>query len=311
MPQARKRRTAGAGESGVALVLVLWILVILSMLTMGFATSSRTEMLVAGNGIDQVRVRGLLSAGVERAVYALQPAEGDPRRWRTDGTPYDFTLESGLVSVRVGDTAGRLDVNRADAEQIASLLRTVGVAAAQADRLADAVVDWRDTDSERSPRGAEASDYAAAGLAPPGDRPFRTVEELRDVRGMDGAIVAVLLPHVTVLSPAAGINPLSADPTVLFSLPGVTEGQVASVIRQRAASTAPDPQRIADLLPSASEQLHLTAGPVYVVTVEATTPRGGRGRLEAVVWIGADRAPYRILDWRENAPMAETATTGP
>ncbi|MGK9167959.1 general secretion pathway protein GspK [Inquilinus limosus] len=308
-------------ERGIALVVVLWTLVMLAMLTIGFSLSSRTEARVAANGAEEIRLRALLRGGVELAVLGLGTADDD-RGWRADGTPYPAKIGDDRIVVRIRDEAGRIDLNRADAETLQRLIAVVLGTPESAQRLAEAILRRRGGDQTAAGGAAPGAGAAAAGQAPnapppqppmaqpdpanPDDparlaRPFQSAEELRRVPGISRALADLLMPHVTVLSPAAGINPFAADPVVLQALPGVTRAQAEAVVRARQQRPPPTPERLASLLPrDLAERLRGTAGPIYSITVEAATARGARGRVEAVIWVAADaQSFYRVLDWRE------------
>jgi general secretion pathway protein K len=303
-------RAGGArqGERGIALVVVLWTLMMLAMLTLGFSVSSRTEARVAANGAEQTRLRALLRGGVELAVLGLGTAD-DERGWHADGTAYPAEIDGGRVTVRIRDEAGRIDLNRADADTLQRLITAVMGSPEDAPRLAAAILHQRGGDAapagQNGPQAAPPTKAIPPARTDPDDpaagRPFQSREELRRVPGVTRAIADALMPHVTVLSPAAGINPFAADPMVLQALPGVTKAQAQAVVRARREKPPPTPERLAAMLPADDANLLRTAaGPIYAVTVEAVTSRGGRGRVEAVVWIAADsQAFYRILDWRE------------
>lgn len=303
------------GERGIALVVVLWTLVMLAMLTIGFSLSSRTEARVAANGAEEIRLRALLRGGVELAVLGLGTAD-DNRGWRADGTPYPAEIGDDRIVVRIRDEAGRVDLNRADAETLQRLIAVVLGTPDAAPRLTEAILRRRGGDRGRpgQPPGADTNRQTASGPeptrpAPPPDpddpaavaRPFQSAEELRTVPGISRTVADALMPLVTVLSPAAGINPFAADPLVLQALPGVTRAQAEAVVRARQQRPPPTPERLTALLPQdVGEKLRAAAGPVYSVSVEAATARGARGRVEAVIWVAADgESFYRILDWRE------------
>jgi general secretion pathway protein K len=315
--------SARDSERGIALVVVLWTLVMLAMLTIGFSLSSRTEARVAANGAEQVRLRALLHSGVELAVLGLGTAD-DNHGWLADGTAYPVDTDGGRVTIRIRDEAGRIDLNRADADTLQRLIIAVLGTPETAPRLAAAILHRRGTDpapagggpAGRPPPGQANSGpqatpppiTAAGGSGGPGEddsktpgRPFQSPEELRQVPGITRAIADALMPHVTVLSPAAAINPFAADRLVLQALPGVGKTQAEAVVRARRQRPAPTPERLAALLPpDAANLLRTTAGPIFAITVDAATSRGGRGRVEAVIWIAPDqKAFYRILDWRE------------
>ncbi|WP_342238323.1 general secretion pathway protein GspK [Inquilinus sp. OTU3971] len=303
------------GERGIALVVVLWTLVMLAMLTIGFSLSSRTEARVAANGAEEIRLRALLRGGVELAVLGLGTADDD-RGWRADGTPYPAELGDDRIVVRIRDEAGRVDLNRADAETLQRLIAVVLGTPDTAPRLAEAILRRRGGDQAKpgQPPGADQAGQPASRPEPtrpapaldPDNpaalaRPFQSAEELRMVPGISRTLADALMPLVTVLSPAAEINAFAADPLVLQALPGVTRAQAEAVVRARQQRPAPTPERLATLLPQdAGKLLRAGSGPVYSVSVEAATARGARGRVEAVIWVAADgQSFYRILDWRE------------
>lgn len=312
-PRPAAPRAPRHGERGIALVIVLWTLVMLAMLTIGFSLSSRTEARVAANGAEEIRLRALLRGGVELAVLGLGTADDD-RGWRADGTPYPAELGDDRIVVRIRDEAGRVDLNRADEETLQRLIAVVLGAPEQAPRLAAAILRRRGGGQGRQPPGADQAGQPASRPEPtrpapapdPDDpaalaRPFQSAEELRTVPGISRTLADALLPLVTVLSPAAEIDPFAADPLVLQALPGVTRAQAEAVVRARQQRPPPTPERLATLLPQdVGQRLRTGAGPVYGVSVEAATARGARGRVEAVIWVAADgESFYRILDWRE------------
>lgn len=330
------RRIPGRdGERGIALVIVLWTLVILALLTLGFTASSRTETRVAATGAEQVRLRALLRGGVELAAFAMADAQAgnadgkrpDDRAWRADGTAYPAEIDDGRLVIRIRDEAGRIDLNRADAETLQRLIAAVLKETPDAaPALAQAIMRQRGGDAARkatddaqgSPPRAGRRDRGPSPLAaaqsapgqpgndaspqpPTGRRPFQSREELRLVPDMPRAVANALMPYVTVLSPSDKVSPAAADVPVLLALPGMTRGQAEAVVRARKARPAPTMERLAGMLPaSLKDRLRTTTGPIYAMTIEAETQRGSRGRVEAVIWIGADADTfYRILDWRE------------
>jgi general secretion pathway protein K len=311
-PPHDPRRT----ERGVALVVVLWTLMMLSMLTIGFSLSSRTEARVAANGAEEIRLRALLHGGIELAVLGLGTAE-DNRGWRADDTPYPAEIGDDRIIVRIRDEAGRVDLNRADEETLTRLITVVLGTPDTAPRLVAAILrrrggaqaapgqpaggDASGPDGNRPPPAARATPVADPDNPDELARPFQSAEELRTVPGISRTLADALMPLVTVFSPAGGINPFAADPLVLQALPDVTRAQAEAVVRARQQRPAPTPERLAALLPpDAGKLLRPAPGPVYSVSVEAATARGAGGRVEAVIWVAADgESFYRILDWRE------------
>jgi len=86
--------------------------------------------------------------------------------------------------------------------------------------LADAVVDWIDTDDEPSgPGGAENATYLALPNAyRAANQNLLQVEELRRVRGFDAATLSRLMPFVTALPVRTPINLNTAPQEVLAAI---------------------------------------------------------------------------------------------
>ena len=117
-----------------------------------------------------------------------------------DGRDYRFDFDGAQIDVSLRDETGKVDLNAAAPDLLASLMRTQGEPAESATRIAGAIVDWRDEDSlVQVAGGAEDPNYAAAGLAwGAKDAPFETVTELEQVLGMRPALYRALAPYLTV-----------------------------------------------------------------------------------------------------------------
>jgi general secretion pathway protein K len=221
----RRRR-----DRGVALLLVLWLVALLAATVGAFALSARTEQLqgqVLARGLE---VRGAARAGLEYAIARLAETD-EKRRWIPDGREYRWRFGDADVALRIVDEQGKVDLDMADAGLIASLLRQLGSDPQDAQRIAGAIVDWRDEDALTQPAGgAEAPEYAAAGRDyGPANAPFESVAEVEQVLGMTPALYARLAPLVTVYSGRAVPDPAYAPAAVRAAtgLPPAPEGTVA------------------------------------------------------------------------------------
>lgn len=209
---------------GAALLLVMWLVLLLSGLVAGYAMAARIESL-QGNGAARGLVAGEAArAGLEYAVARM--LDPDPaRRWAADGRAYRLPFDGVQVEVEVRDETGKVDLNAAPVDLLASLFARAGAQRDEAPRLAGAVADWRDPDALAQPAGGgEDPDYAAAGLAwGAKDAPFESVAELEQVLGMRPALYAALAPHLTVHSGRDAPDADFADPLVRAAL-GVAAG---------------------------------------------------------------------------------------
>lgn len=81
-----------------------------------------------------------------------------------------------------------VDLNGASTATLARLFAGLGSATVQADSLAAAVVDWRDSDDNPGPLGAERAWYVSRVMQAPRNGPFAHLREIALVRGMHAAL---------------------------------------------------------------------------------------------------------------------------
>ena len=58
-------------RKGVALIMVLWILAVLSVIAFEFSYAMRTEVKIVGNDQEELQLYGLAAGGVQRAIAEL------------------------------------------------------------------------------------------------------------------------------------------------------------------------------------------------------------------------------------------------
>ncbi|MEJ2218704.1 MAG: type II secretion system protein GspK [Gemmatimonadota bacterium] len=129
------------------------------------------------------------------------------------------------------DAGARLDVNRADEAELRGLLVALHVDAGLADRIAQAIADWRDLDDLHRPRGAERDWYERAGRPVlPRNGPVESVAELRHVKDVSEPIYRQVAPYLSV-DGTGRVNLTAAPRPVLLALPGIGE-EVAGLIER-------------------------------------------------------------------------------
>lgn len=223
-------------QRGIALIIVLWTTVLLTVIAGGFAFSMRSEALATQNTVSVAAARWLANGAVERAVYELAiPRQAVDEAWQPDGRVHAWQEGEALIEVAAVDEGAYIDLNVANDELLKGLFIKVGgldeMAAAQ---IVDAVDDWRDEDDLKRIHGAEAGDYKGAGLPyGPANAPFEAVEELGMVLGVTPALYARVAPFLTVHSRQSGANPRTAPREVLLSFPNVTEAMVDEYLARR------------------------------------------------------------------------------
>jgi len=297
------REVRGA-QSGIALVLVLWIIALLTTIAGSFAYSMRTEALVARNTVAMARARAAADGAVYRAIFEASRPQITPDAWKRNGQVYQWQLAEITLRVSITDESGKIDLNTAAEPLMLNVLQKLGgLNAEEAAKLLDAIVDWRDADDLRRPNGAEEPEYRAAGRNyKPANAPFESIEDLQRVLGMTPALFARLAPFLTVYSRQSGVNPLYAAEELLLALPGASAEQVAAYVAQRqqalSSGTAVPP------FPAAAA---FAAGEsaAYRIRAEALTEDKVAFVREAIVRLtGNLRQPPIFMIWREGAAPA-------
>lgn len=269
-------------QRGMALVLVLWLVVLLSVIATGHSRNSHIETRLAARQVDTSASRHVAEGIIQLAILDLllpdreQPIDTSGRAW-----PVQALGRNATISIR--RASGYIDLNKADDTVLHALFVAGGAGDAQAQQLAHAVMDWRDADDLLQLHGAEDDDYRSAGLPwTARDAGFERIEELQYVLGMTGNVYRAVLPYVTVHSGQPGFDIEAAPEFLINALTGSTIAMSGS------ASTRND---------SGTGNYHI-----------AVSVQGANGTLvsiEAVVNISDSReTQYRLLEWREPARTA-------
>ncbi|MCW5732013.1 MAG: general secretion pathway protein GspK [Alphaproteobacteria bacterium] len=288
-------RGPGRTERGVALIAALWVLALLSALLVGFAGTTRTETVLARNLLDLAHARHLADGAIQMTALRLI-GTGAASRLRVDGVPFETNVDGFPVRVQVFDEGGRIDLNAAPEELLASLFIAVGAPAGEARALARNITDWRE---EAEDGGRLARLYAAAGHpGAPRARPFAHVGELAHILGMRAEWLERARPLVTVLNGQDGVDPASAPVEVLAALPGLDPRTARSIVERRPPAFHRQQLGDPDLGPA---EIHArpSRGVGFLVRAELVLAPGRIFRREAqVVLLGAGREPFRIVDLR-------------
>ncbi|MBH1592762.1 general secretion pathway protein GspK [Stenotrophomonas maltophilia] len=277
---------------GAALGLVLWLIALMTALVGAFALSARVEHLQERVLDDDARGQERARAGLEYALMRLSP---DPLRapWQADGRTYRWQFDGARIEIQVLDENGKINLNLADVALLTAFLQALGEPVDNARQLAGAIVDWRDEDSLLQPGGgAEAQDYAAAGLPyGPRNKRFETLGELQRVLGMNGPLYRKMLPHLTLYSRQARPDPRFASAPVLTAL-GLDADLVLAQRNQ--------PERDGD--PADGSSALASSSGTYSIESRVIDGSGRRSVLQAVVRNGSGGIPgrsYTVLRWEQ------------
>jgi general secretion pathway protein K len=225
---------AKKSERGVALLVTMMALALMTLLVMDFTTSASLGYRSAAGQANELRAEylarsavsvglSLLSTDAKLDALAKTPHDGLDEPWAQPYPP--LPLGGGITQVSIIDEARKLDINMLInprngqpnpeyAAIIERLFTNIGVSPA----LIPAIVDWLDPDSIESPGGAEA-DYYLRLIPPyePRNGPMPTIGDLRMIRGVDDATFFRLQQFLTA-APEPRVNINTAPPEVIAAL---------------------------------------------------------------------------------------------
>ena len=143
-PHARYARARD--QRGIALILVLWLTILLTVIGGSFAYGMRNEALAARNTVSLAQARALADGAVYRTVFELMRPRNLTDAWVADGTVHAWDDSGGRVIVKALDESGKIDLNTAPDPLIKGLLLTAGGQDDDAaSRLVDVIADWKDS----------------------------------------------------------------------------------------------------------------------------------------------------------------------
>jgi len=291
----------------VALIMVLWLTVMMTVIGASFAYAMRNEALAARNTVSWAQARSLADGAVYRTVFELLRPKVSPDVWAPDGTVHTWDADEARISVSALDESGKIDLNVASDALLKGLLKSAGgLDETEASRLVDAIGDWKDPDDLRRPNGAEAADYRAAGSPYlPANGAFETLAELQRVLGMTPALYAALADSLTVHSRQPGVNPIYASRATLLAIPGATAEVVDTYIAQRtealAAKLAPPPFPVPGAIAGAIN--------LWRIRAEVAMGDGVKFVREAVIRPGDQRRLLTVMEWQDGAIRANVVAS--
>ncbi|MEW8204906.1 MAG: PilX N-terminal domain-containing pilus assembly protein [Candidatus Thiodiazotropha taylori] len=276
---------------GVALILVLWMVALLTIIAASFSTQSKVESRLAGNSKAALQAKLLAESGFSRALMVISPQQ----RWNFNGQLYPLQTAQGELEVSIRNASGLLDLNKASSDQLNRLFVLISDDPEERNALVDRLHDWRDADDLRRLNGAEDKDYRAAGYdyATAG-KDLTSLEELAYVMGFDAARVNRLRPYVTLNSDTATVDYRFASEqlTALLTSTGQSGSELTEALNQLDSE-------LADL--DLSQGGGTSQSKVFRIEVNARTKQGGHARIVADVGLkNRGRIPYSIHSWYES-----------
>ena len=202
------KATPRHNSDGIALIMVMCAIVVLSILAAAFAYSIKVETRLAQNADSEEQLLWLGTSGVQRACWILsQHPPGEPydslnQKWAGGSGSLaesnsvlssvsldNYPVGDGTVSIKIIDLERKVNINTAiypaNSQMILQALTLMGVDASDISVVSDSILDWIDSDDLPRVTGAESDYYQ--GLPLPyyaKNAPIDDLSELLLVKGV-------------------------------------------------------------------------------------------------------------------------------
>ena len=289
--RTNSRRPAGA-EEGIALLVVLWFIALLTMLATGAAALSLLHRRAAQTLGDEIRAESTADSAIRRILLELS---GRGQTWATwlGGGKRTIEIAGTPVRVRVELEDGRIDLNTGNRKLLYALFVANGWPESDARAFVARIEEWVAPANDLHAIAAELRDYQAMGRAyAPRNAPFESVAELRQVLGGDQVgpeLISALTVYTHVDFPLRSAAPAAVQRALTWAderrLGGrrwlVNAGSSSLSVDSFVASSA--------------------VGRLVRVHACSTYSRARLCRVAVVRLTGNDRTPFEIFLWQSEA----------
>lgn len=252
---------------GVALIMVLWVIAVLSVIVMEFCFAMRTEIHITNNYKEEAQLYAMAEGGIQRAfaelIYKhdpkiqqmrknlkLEEIPEEKKEWVPDGRAYLLPSDQLSTEIRVMSEGGKININRVSESTLRRIVRNLGLEGEARDIVVDSIMDWRDPDDFYRLNGAENEYYQSL------KEPYHcknglldSIEELLLIRGVTPDLFygkkgqkgeeELKVPQIglkdlfSIYSQGEQIDINSASPLVLHPMLGIPKETSQLIIKAR------------------------------------------------------------------------------
>ncbi len=229
-----------ARQRASSLMVVLWALFLLSAAVIAWSKWIQQDMRLAGQASSGLEATAMAHSGVAMALNPRITQESPQLRREIDallGYEVRMVSEGGKLHLNwliAGEDPRKITI-------LKSWLTALGLDIRERDQVVDCLLDYVDPDNVKRLNGVEDDgDYH------PANRPFLTLDELAQVRGLEPLLGRAGWKEDLTLYSSGPIEIVSASPNVLRALPGIGDAKIARFIEFRTGvdkilGTADDP----------------------------------------------------------------------
>ncbi len=313
--------TRQLSNRGIALIMVLWVLMLLSVIVAEFCRTMNTQVTITANFKESTESYYIALAGINSVIYdmiyqTVAPPPADATEidgadtgeasgfWRINTRIPPMDYAGGTVTAWIDNESGRININLADRNLLMLMLSEFDLADEEKEIIVDSIMDWRDSDDLRRLHGAENEYYQS--LPRPysaKNGPFDTVEELLLVRGVTPEIYYEGIDRMITAFPKVApedasdrrnaktkddfnrLNINAVPPAMWAAMPGITEDMAAQITEFRREKDFQSMSELAEIVGNdvlSGISRYLNTRPSAYYTIYAAGKKGESGIYETI-----------------------------
>ena len=237
-----KRPAAKQARQGIALIIVMISIFVLTMLAGGFAYSMKVETKLARNANSEAEIEWLGRSALEKARYILaeqlkiaqEPYDGLDQVWA--GGPGGIgTSNSSLASIElkidtptghadfsIVDLERKVNINIANEMILQQALTVAGLDAGETTPLVNSILDWIDPDDRQRNQGAESEFYQSYWPGHPYNAKNGPIDDLSELLMVRGVTKELYLGGASTNFNGYALNPQARRGDAPVTLIGLT-----------------------------------------------------------------------------------------
>lgn len=293
-----------SAQSGIAMVIVIWVISLMTIMAGSFALTMRRETTVVSAVKDNAQILAVAESGVTIAQTMLTLDDVN-QRWQADGSIYQLLVEDAEIRVRLFSEQGKIDINQADEQLLNTLMNATSADLDTQQAIVSAILDWRDEDELIHTNGAEKAEYEEAGLSyHPANQEFQSLDELQMVLGMNATYFQEIQPLVTIYTGLPDVNLQTASKEVLQSIGNIDAALLEEYLLQRVENArAKLPPPAFPISSDGEGNKTSNKNEVYTVISEALLNGEMNAGIEVTIRKTANSkqsSQFQILDWQQS-----------
>ena len=113
-------------NKGLALIVVLWVITLLTIMASSFALTIQREAVIIGGLKETAQAAALAEGGINFGILMLLNPDTE-KRWQANSSLYEIQFAGSRIRILIADESGKVNVNLASKEQLQQLFESLSV----------------------------------------------------------------------------------------------------------------------------------------------------------------------------------------